>query len=209
MIRIYGFTSRSRAERVIWALDELALDYELIRLDYNRGEHRSAEFLQLNPLGKVPVLLNDDKVLTESVAIIHYLDNLLPEPILVPADRVSRYRYEQRLQFAVSEIENFLWVADQARFLNHDYQWPPGTASAAAAIAERHIQLAEDWLTDKKFMLVDRFTALDIIYYHILSWAGLHAIRLKENTKNYLAGLAQRPAFPKTMATPGSPARTG
>ena len=209
MIKVYGFKGRSRAERVIWALDELSLDYQLIRLDYSSGDHRSDEFLRLNPLGKVPVLVHDNMVLTESVAIVHYLDKLLPEPVLVPVERDTKYRYEQRLQFACSEIENFLWLADQALFLNDVYQWPAGTAERAAAIAEQHIRLAEDWLVDAAFMLAGRFTALDIIYYHILSWSALHSIQLRESTEDYLARMASRPAFPATMANPGSPARTG
>jgi len=209
MIKVYGFKGRSRAERVIWALDELSLDYQLIRLDYSSGDHRSDEFLRLNPLGKVPVLVHDNMVLTESVAIVHYLDKLLPEPVLVPVERDTKYRYEQRLQFACSEIENFLWLADQALFLNDVYQWPAGTAQRAAAIAEQHIRLVEDWLVDTEFMLTGGFTALDIIYYHILSWSALHSIQLRESTEDYLARMASRPAFPATMANPGSPARTG
>jgi len=64
---------------VLWALREFGFPYELVRLDPFKGETRTEEFLKLNPASKVPVLVMGDKVLTESIAIMEYLNDISPE----------------------------------------------------------------------------------------------------------------------------------
>jgi glutathione S-transferase len=73
MIKLYG-GARSRASIVRWYLEELALPYEFILLDMSAGEHRQADFLKLNPFGKVPTIVDGDFALSESGAILLYLD---------------------------------------------------------------------------------------------------------------------------------------
>ncbi|MBB3062133.1 glutathione S-transferase N-terminal domain-containing protein [Microbulbifer rhizosphaerae] len=68
MIKLYG-TPPTRALRVIWLLNELGLEYELLPVDILKGECRREDFLALNPAAKVPVLVDGDLVLTESAAI--------------------------------------------------------------------------------------------------------------------------------------------
>ena len=73
MIKLYG-GARSRASIVRWYLEELGLKYEFILLDMSTGEHRQPDFLKLNPFGKVPTIVDEDFVLSESGAILLYLD---------------------------------------------------------------------------------------------------------------------------------------
>src|SRR5690606_39437643 len=63
----------SRSTRVLWLLEELGLDYELEVLPFDPKALQSADFLQLHPFGKVPVLVDDTVTMFESVAIIQYL----------------------------------------------------------------------------------------------------------------------------------------
>jgi glutathione S-transferase len=72
VIRLYG-TSNTRAFRPLWMLEELGLPFEHVKLDFAKGETRSADFLRLNPNGHVPVLVDGDLVLFESMAINLYL----------------------------------------------------------------------------------------------------------------------------------------
>ena len=67
-MKLYGF-GPTRTIRVQWMLQELELDFEYVPVDVTKGEHRQPEFLALNPAGKVPVLVDDDLALSESVAI--------------------------------------------------------------------------------------------------------------------------------------------
>ncbi len=67
MMKLYGF-GPTRSLRALWALRELDADFEFVPVNLRAGEHRRPAFLRLNPAGKLPVLVDDDLVLTESAA---------------------------------------------------------------------------------------------------------------------------------------------
>ena len=73
MIKLYG-GARSRASIVRWYLEELAVPYEFVLVDLAAGEQLQPDFLQLNPFGKVPTIVDGDFGLFESGAILLYLD---------------------------------------------------------------------------------------------------------------------------------------
>ena len=70
-MKLYEFAP-TRSIRVRWTLQELGVDFEAVTVDLLAGEHRSPAFLKINPAGKLPVLVDGDMVLTESVAIVLY-----------------------------------------------------------------------------------------------------------------------------------------
>ncbi len=72
MLKLYG-GARSRASIVQWYLEELGIPYEFVLLDMQAGEHLKPEFLALNPMGKVPAIVDGDFQLWESGAILIYL----------------------------------------------------------------------------------------------------------------------------------------
>ena len=74
MIKLYSWP-RSSGTRVAWALEELGLPYEYVALDRGKGGHQSAEYLALNPHGKVPALADGDQRFFESGAILLHLGN--------------------------------------------------------------------------------------------------------------------------------------
>ena len=74
MIKLYSWP-RSSGTRVAWALEELGLPYEYAALDPKKREHRSAEYLAVNPHGKVPALIDGDQRFFESGAILLHLGN--------------------------------------------------------------------------------------------------------------------------------------
>ncbi len=77
-MKLYEF-GPTRSIRVRWTLQELGVPFEAITVNVMAGEHRSPEFLQLNPAGKLPVLVDGDFVLTESIAAVLYLAEKYPE----------------------------------------------------------------------------------------------------------------------------------
>ncbi|MGC4095406.1 MAG: glutathione S-transferase family protein [Polyangiaceae bacterium] len=76
----------SNSRRALAVANYLGLKPEIRVVDFGKGEHRSPEFLALNPNGAVPVLEDGDWILTESRAILHYLAAQRPESRLVPSD---------------------------------------------------------------------------------------------------------------------------
>jgi len=93
-MRLYTHFRSSAAFRVRIALNLKGIAYEPMPLSFapERAEHRSAEFRAVNPQGLVPVLDDDGTVVTQSLAIIDYLDARVPEPRLVPAEQPLRAR---------------------------------------------------------------------------------------------------------------------
>jgi maleylpyruvate isomerase len=102
---LYGYGLSSASYRVRIALALKNLPYESITKNLRLGEHRMAEFLRVNVQGFVPALgLDDGAVLTQSVAIIEYLDEIYPDPQLLPTGPVARARVRALAQAIASDI---------------------------------------------------------------------------------------------------------
>jgi maleylpyruvate isomerase len=99
----YGLSSASYRVRIALALKNLP--YTPVMRNLRAGEHRLSEYLQINVQGLVPALaLDDGVVLTQSVAIIEYLDELHPDPPLLPAKPLERARVRALTQAIASDI---------------------------------------------------------------------------------------------------------
>ncbi|NOY25484.1 MAG: glutathione S-transferase [Oligoflexia bacterium] len=83
-MKLYGF-GPSRSARYLWTLLELGVPFERVDVDLSKGEHGRPDFLALNPMGRVPVLVAGDLVLTESFAICTWLADRHPDRGLIPA----------------------------------------------------------------------------------------------------------------------------
>jgi maleylacetoacetate isomerase len=91
---LYGYWRSSAAYRVRMALNLKGLDFEQrhVHLVRDGGEQHSEEYRALNPQGRVPTLLHGERVLTQSPAILEYLEEVFPEPALLPGDPDGRAR---------------------------------------------------------------------------------------------------------------------
>ena len=85
VMKLYEF-GPTRSIRARWVLQELGVEFEVVTINMLKGENRSPEFLAVNPAGKLPVLVDGDLILTESVAIVLYLAEKYPDKQLIPAD---------------------------------------------------------------------------------------------------------------------------
>ncbi len=93
MMKLHGYWRSSTSYRVRIALNLKGLEYEYVACNLLEAEHRGADYLALNRQGLVPTLeLDDGTHLTQSLAIIEYLDECHPQPALLPPDPVDRAR---------------------------------------------------------------------------------------------------------------------
>lgn len=92
MMRMHGFFRSGTSHRLRIALNLKGLEVEAVAVNLRAGEHKAASFLALNPQGLVPALEVDGAALTQSPAIIEYLEERYPEPPLLPADPLARAR---------------------------------------------------------------------------------------------------------------------
>ncbi len=109
-ITLYHDTPSSNSDRVKIALAEKGLSWDGVRVRLANREQKKAEFLQLNPYGKIPVLVEDGKVLFESCIINEYLDEKYPNPPLMPKDPYLRGRGRVLVDYALNFAHEPYWA---------------------------------------------------------------------------------------------------
>jgi glutathione S-transferase len=201
MLKLYGI-GKTRWNRPYFLLQELGLKFEPVIIDPRIGEHRSPEFLLLNPLGKLPVLVDKDTVVTESIAICLYLAEKYPESQLVPLDPLMRCRMYQWLFFCSGEME-----APLQRMDLHLYHYPeerklPAEVANARQDYRRAAAVLETHLQDREFVVGKTLTVADVALSYVLVWAYWEQM-LDDfpSSTQYLERLMERPSFPVALKT--------
>ena len=100
------YNPRSRAVIAKWMLDECAAKYEIVAIDFAKREHKTAEFLKINPSGKLPALVDGESRIFEGAAICLYLGDKFPEANLAPKiGALERGRYLSLMVYSTSQLE--------------------------------------------------------------------------------------------------------
>jgi len=191
----------TRSIRVRWTLQELGMDFEAKKVDLRAGEHRRPEFLRLNPAGRVPVLVDGDLVLNESVAIALYLAEKDREKRFLPTDLAGRADLDRWLLFVVTELEQPLWrITRNTQLYPEDQRQPSDVAIARrefkemAAVLEKHMQ-------GRDFIVGERATVADFVTGYTLDWAGMVGLLDGLPTlEAYMERMYQRPKAPLRIA---------
>ena len=195
-MKLYEFAP-TRSIRVRWTLQELGVPFEAVTIDMMAGEQRSAEFLEINPAGKLPALVDGDFVLTESIAIVLYLAEKYPAKELVPADLHQRAQFYRWLLFTTTELEQPLWrIARHSNIYPKDKRLPAEVELARADFAPM-AQVVEDHMRGREFLVGDHVTVADFVLAYTLDWAKL--VRLLDGFPTldaYLEAMYARPNAP-------------
>jgi glutathione S-transferase len=184
MLKLYG-GARSRASIVQWYLEELTVPYEFVLLDMQAGEHRQPTYLAINPVGKVPAIVDGDFTLWESGAILLYLSEKYGAPLSL----------DQR-----SEVAQ--WVVFANATLG------PGifTETTRETETPRLLDAVNMVLSNRSYLVGTEFSAADVAVGAFLAYTTL---MLKMDFANYPAiadymkRLSERPAFQKTIGGRG------
>ena len=148
MLKLYG-TKRSRTFRCLWMLEESGVPYELISIDFAKGESLQPDYLKINPNGKVPALIDGDLVLFESLAINHHIAKQYAEQ-LWPSDDIDQSLLCQWTLWAMGELEG-----------PHDAS-NRGNTELNLERLERSLNALRANLRDKEYILGGRFTLADL-----------------------------------------------
>jgi len=174
MSRVLYYAQRSPyARKVRILLAEKNLPCEMKETDIM---NKSPEFLQVSPIGKVPVLVDEDgTTIWDSTLIMEYLDETYPEPGFYPSDRKERLECRKWENLADTLADNiiFLWY-QQMKGDNAD---PKDRAKYQAAI-DRLLPVLDEKLAASSYLLGDSWTAADIA---VLSALGYYSLRFGED----------------------------
>ena len=159
----------SRATMI--ALEETGATYETRVANLQKGEQRSAEYLAINPKGKVPVLIVDGKPLTENVAILAYLADAYPDAKLLPSDPMGR----AEALSAVAWLASAVLTAISRAFRPERISDADGAGDRIKAVARDDIRanltIAEAHLAGRTWWL-DQWSVADAYLYYIWSVAS-------------------------------------
>ncbi|MGH8218029.1 MAG: glutathione S-transferase family protein [Steroidobacteraceae bacterium] len=199
-MKLYEF-GPTRSIRARWILQELAVEFETASVNLPAREHSSPEFLDLNPAGKVPVLVDGELVLTESVAIVLYLAEKYPDRGFIPADLGQRADFYRWILFAVTELEQPWWrIAKHTNLYPEQDRLPADVVLARrdflpmAAVLEKHMQ-------GRNYVVGDRVTAADFIVAYTLDVAGeMQLLGECPALRSYVEHMYARPHAPQRIA---------
>ncbi len=153
------------------ALEEAGAEYEAVRVDFTKAEQRGADYLTINPKGRVPALATEHGVLTETPALLIYIAERYSNEGLAPLDDAFDLA---RAQAFNSYLCSTVHVAHA--HMRRGYRW----ADEAAAIAEMQrkapqaigaaYQVIEEGLGEGPFVLGDRFSVCDAYLFTLAQW---------------------------------------
>ncbi|NOX40264.1 MAG: glutathione S-transferase family protein [Alphaproteobacteria bacterium] len=194
MYKLYG-SKKSRAFRVLWALEEMGLEYE-----YVASAPRSDEIRAMNPSGKIPVLMVDDEVIIDSVAIIQFLADK-HGLLTFPAGTVERAHQDGFMQFACDEMDGVLWTAARNTFILPEEKRVPAIKPTLKWEYSRSMKTLATRLGEREYLMGDTFTVADIITAHCATWGKSAGFELSEPTVlAYVGRVVSRPAYLRASA---------
>ncbi len=180
----------SRSSVVHWMLEELGEPYDIHLMSLKKGENRAADYLKVNPMGKVPALRHGDAVITESAAICAYLADAFPQARLnVPTGDPRRGPYLKWLFFGPSCVEPAII----------DRLFPRTGDIPRAALGygdyDTVIEVLAQAVRNGPYLLGEQFTAADVVIGSALRW-GMMFKGLPERPEfvAYAGRMAERPA---------------
>lgn len=193
MYTVIGSVS-SRTFRVLWALEEMGLEYHHIA-----AGPRSAEARAHNPLGKIPVLLDGDDALTDSTAIMTYLADK-HGTMTAPAGTVARARQDALTFWLVDEFDAILWFAAKHSFVLPKEHRVPAIKDSLKSEFARSLDHFATRIAGE-FVMGDQISIPDILAVHCLNWAIGAKFPVENDVVNaYAKRLRARDAFKAVRA---------
>lgn len=192
MIKIYG-SNQSSAARVYWMCKEANIPYEYVSVDFAAAQHKSPDFLKLNPNGKIPAVVDGDYVIWESSAINVYLASKYAPAMLgeTPEEmgHIAQWSFwnHTELYSTISPLITQKW------------RGTPDDDSTAKAKTDYPMRLAilNEALEGKDYLVANRFTVVDINLasnISVLPWIEI-SLENYPNIQRWMTSLEARPGY--------------
>lgn len=181
------YNPQSRAAIAKWMLDECEADYQIVPIDLQKRQHKTPEFLRINPSGKIPALVDGTSRIFENAAICLYLADKFPEANLAPKlDAQERGRYLSLMVYSTSQLE----PATRDELMGVETIPQSGWTDFQTAL-----DVIEGELGDGSYLFGEWFTAADVmigsIFIYRRLWRGSTE---RPKIEAYVDRLLSRPA---------------
>jgi len=199
MIDFYTFATWN-GKRVAIMLEETGLDYQVHKVDLMKGEHKQAEFLGINPSGRIPTIIDNDVdnglIVTQSAAILVYLAE--KSGSFLPQETVARARVMEWLFFHATDISPTMF---DSFFLTKRCE--PNQLEAAKFLDQRIFELYKNFdnqLANNEFIAGDHYSIADIAIFPTINNETLLASYA--NLKRWHIQVSERAAVQRGMGIP-------
>ncbi|MCX6119896.1 MAG: glutathione S-transferase family protein [Proteobacteria bacterium] len=190
------FSHNTRSVRPRWLLEEIGASYQLVQVDLANGEHKSPDFLKLNPNGHVPTFIDGELVIYETTAITLYIADKFIEHHFAPAfGSKERGTYYQLMTYASSLERHLKCYSMLLTAKQLDEALVRQKNSALAEIVTICGEISK-MLSKNDYILGNNFSAVDITFFHWL-WELEKVYGLINDSiiSRYIDRVSKRPAL--------------
>lgn len=185
-------------------LEEIGNPFELAKLSLQSGEQQKPPFIELNPKGKVPTLVRDDRsVLTEYPVIAHFLAESYPEAGMLPDDEEAQLRAAEATDYCVATIhmQGFSRLFRPSNFAPSESDHE-AVKVRGRELAEKGFTIMGKALGDKPY-LEGKFSFADSALFYVAVWATKHNVTVPANIAAHRERMLARPAVQRMMQSEG------
>lgn len=188
------YAPRTISIAVVIALEEAGLDYETVKIDFTAKEQSGAGYAQINPKGRVPALVVDGGILTETGALLEFVADKAPDANLRPTDPVLVARMREVMFYLAStmhvahahKLRGSRWASKTASYKDM-------TAKVPQAMAECCCYISTNGLRGP-FVLGEQISIVDFYLYTICTWLEGDGVTVDDfpKIKTFMAAMEQR-----------------
>lgn len=200
-LTVYGNAKATCTQRILILLEELELKYTLQPIDLEKGEHKTEEFMEMNPFGKVPVVKYGEKTLFESRAIMRYIarnnkdiKDLYPDVNTDVWMEVESQSFNPHISKIVSEKMFKKWKGEEA---------DDEVVELSLEKLEEVLDIYEEHLEKSEYIAGDNFTIADIAHipyaYYFLKAGYKHVLKRRVKVYSWLKKIVQRPIVKRVL----------
>ena len=185
------------------ALAESGLPYEVKKLNFGESEQRSEAYLKINPKGRVPALVTDRGIITETVAVLAYIAQLAPDAKLAPLDDPFLFAKMQAFNAYMSSTvhvahahgrRGYRWADQETSFQDMKNKLPQTMREC--------FKLIEDDMLEGPYVLGEQYSTADPYLFVIAGWLKNDGVEISEfpRVHAHYRQMLERPAVQKALA---------
>ncbi|MCR9144476.1 MAG: glutathione S-transferase family protein [bacterium] len=204
-MQLYIHPNSTYSRRVLMAAHEKGIYDEHIApglqiVAMEKLAHKKKDYLAVNPYGRVPALrLDSSRCLFESNVILEYLEEVFPQPALLPADPYARADVRRHMLLADIEFGRPMGVIIFPKRYLPEAKWKLDDMAAAAKQIKRHFKQLSAELGDRQFLTGDQLTLADLSYAPFLQFRALTDLEIPENIEAWTGRLLARDSAQATV----------